>query len=111
MKILRELFLLPVHFYRYVISPLKGGAVCRYTPSCSIYFVLAVRKFGPIKGSILGWARIFRCRNRYFGGYDPIPEKYSFRYVKEQYIIRRKPKGFDKSLKENQTNKMNEKRN
>lgn len=99
MKILDELFLLPVHFYRYVISPLKGGSVCRYTPSCSEYFVIAVRRFGPIKGTIMGGARILRCRNKYLGGIDEVPPTYSFEYVKNQFIVRKKPENFDRDLK------------
>ncbi len=96
MKILREIFLLPVHLYRVLISPFKGGPCCRYTPSCSEYFLTSVRRFGIIKGSIAGWARILRCRPRYFGGPDPVPDAYSWKAVKDQYIIRRKPKGFDR---------------
>ena len=96
MKILREIFLLPVHLYRVLISPFKGGPCCRYTPSCSEYFLTSVRRFGIIKGSIAGWARILRCRPRYFGGPDPVPDAFSWKAVKDQYIIRRKPKGFDR---------------
>lgn len=98
MKILREIFLIPVHLYRAVISPLKGAPCCRYSPSCSGYFLTAVRRFGIIRGSIMGWARILRCRPRYLGGPDPVPDAYSWKAVKDQYIIRRKPKGFDKSF-------------
>ena len=79
MKILREIFLLPVHLYRVLISPFKGGPCCRYTPSCSEYFLTSVRRFGIIKGSITGWARILRCRPRYFGGPDPVPDAFSWK--------------------------------
>lgn len=101
MKLIREIFLLPVHFYRAVLSPLKGSATCRYTPSCSEYYLTAVRKHGIIKGSILGLSRLSRCRNKYLGGIDPVPDKYSFSYVKDQYVVWRKPKNFDKDVKRN----------
>ncbi len=98
MKIIREFYLLPVHFYRHIISPLKGGSVCRYNPSCSTYFLHAVRRFGIIKGTILGIGRILRCSPRYFGGFDPVPDSFSFSYVKNRYIALRKPKNFDKEF-------------
>lgn len=100
-KVIREIFLLPVHFYRAVLSPLKGVQSCRYTPSCSEYFLISVRRFGILKGTIAGTARLMRCRNRYFGGPDPVPEAYSFKYVKDQYAVRRKPRDFDREVRKN----------
>ncbi len=96
MKILRELFLVPVHIYRIVLSPLKGMATCRYEPSCSAYFTESVRKFGIMKGSVMGTARILRCRNSYMGGPDPVPQTWSWKTVRNGYIVYRKPKGFDR---------------
>lgn len=101
MKVLREIFLLPVHVYRAVLSPLKGQPTCRYTPSCSEYFLLSVRKFGIFKGTALGISRLLRCRNRYFGGPDPVPDTFSWKYIKDQYTARRKPRGFDREMKKN----------
>lgn len=100
MKILREIFLLPVHFYKAFISPIKGGRVCAYTPSCSEYFLIAVRKHGCIKGGIMGIMRILRCTPKYFGGYDPVPDEYVWSRVKGQFTARRKPKNFDKEFEE-----------
>ncbi|MBQ0070496.1 MAG: membrane protein insertion efficiency factor YidD [Spirochaetales bacterium] len=99
MKLLQEVFLLPVHVYRAVFSPTKGGPCCRYSPSCSTYFVEAVRKHGVLKGGIMGFMRLGRCTNRYFGGLDPVPEKYEWGLIKGKYIALRKPKGFDKDNK------------
>ena len=98
MKILRKVFLLPVYVYRAIISPMKGGACCGYTPTCSEYFIEAVDKHGIIKGAILGTARILRCRPSFFGGYDPVPDEFSFKEIKNQWKARKKPKDFDKSL-------------
>ena len=41
LQMLRWLVLLPVHFYRAVISPFKGAPSCRYLPTCSEYAVTA----------------------------------------------------------------------
>ena len=43
-----ECLVLAVRMYQIVLSPLLGGS-CRYTPSCSEYFILAVRKYGPLR--------------------------------------------------------------
>lgn len=48
----------------------------------------------------MGTARLLRCRPKYLGGPDPVPDAYSWKAVKDQYVIRRKPKGFDKSFRE-----------
>ena len=64
---------LPIYFYKYLISPLLPHT-CRFTPSCSNYFLGAVSEFGAIKGSILGLKRLSRCtpRNKCYG-FDPVP--------------------------------------
>ena len=98
MKILRKVFLIPVYFYRACISPFKGGGCGAYTPSCSKYFIDAVDKHGIIKGTILGVVRILRCRPSFFGGYDPVPEEFSFQNIKNQWKARKKPKDYDKSF-------------
>lgn len=91
-KFIQNIFLIPVYFYQYVISPLLGPGKCRYTPSCSAYFVRSVRKFGIFKGSYAGVARILRCRRSYLGGPDPVLDEFSFKAVKDAYTIYKKPK-------------------
>lgn len=59
-----------VRFYQIAISPLLPPA-CRYVPSCSNYFIQAVRKYGPFRGAIKGTLRICRCHPFCQGGYDP----------------------------------------
>lgn len=90
-NILRELYLIPVYLYKGLISPFTGPC-CRYTPSCSIYFMQAVHRFGIIKGSIMGAVRILRCRNSFLGGPDPVPEDWSFKRIRSDWIAYRKPK-------------------
>ncbi len=64
--------LLPVHFYRYVISPLTPAS-CRHTPTCSQYSIEAVKRFGLIKGGAMAAERISRCHPWGTSGYDPVP--------------------------------------
>lgn len=64
-----------VRFYRRFLSPLKGGACCRFTPSCSAYALEAFEKRGFFVGLILTVWRILRCNPYCVGGYDPVPEK------------------------------------
>jgi putative membrane protein insertion efficiency factor len=59
-----------VRCYQYLISPWLP-ARCRYEPSCSQYFIEAVRKYGPIRGAWRGTLRICRCHPWGGSGYDP----------------------------------------
>lgn len=66
------LLLLPIYFYKSVISPITPPS-CRYTPSCSTYAVEALKKHGPFKGLYLAIRRILRCHPWGGKGYDPVP--------------------------------------
>jgi len=59
-----------VRVYQVVLGPFLGGR-CRFYPSCSEYFIEAVRKYGAISGGYRGLRRIFRCHPFHPGGYDP----------------------------------------
>jgi hypothetical protein len=59
-----------VRFYQLALRPLLPP-LCRYYPSCSEYFILAVQKYGPWRGAWRGVRRICRCHPGYPGGYDP----------------------------------------
>jgi len=60
-----------VRFYQKIISPMTPPT-CRFRPTCSEYFIQAVRKRGPIVGTYLGIRRILRCHPYHPGGYDPV---------------------------------------
>ena len=94
-EIIRNLYLIPIFIYQKLISPYLGRGKCRYTPSCSTYFITAVKRFGIIKGSIMGWARVFRCHNLFMGGPDEVPPTWSWKAIKDGYIIYRKHRSKD----------------
>lgn len=66
--------------YQRFISPVLHfvggpGSGCRFTPTCSEYFLQAVEKHGVLPGAWLGILRIFRCHPWGGQGYDPVPER------------------------------------
>jgi putative membrane protein insertion efficiency factor len=71
-KLVIFLVSIPIHFYRYVISPLKP-ATCRHYPTCSAYSLDALKQHGVIRGSLLSVNRIGRCHPWGTFGYDPVP--------------------------------------
>ncbi|MEM9016277.1 MAG: membrane protein insertion efficiency factor YidD [Verrucomicrobiota bacterium] len=82
--------------YQVVISPPLhllcgpfGG--CRFTPTCSQYFIDAVTVNGALKGSWQGICRIFRCHPWGGQGYDPPPgwEEYVAKHPEAAYVGRR----------------------
>ena len=49
-----------IKIYQYFISPLFGNK-CRFIPTCSEYFIEALKARGLTKGFILGTKRVFKC--------------------------------------------------
>ena len=66
----------PIRAYRTLLSPLLPH-VCRFTPSCSVYALEALKVHGPVKGSWLTIKRLSRCHPiTWLGGssgFDPVP--------------------------------------
>jgi putative membrane protein insertion efficiency factor len=75
----------PLHF---LCGPLSG---CRFYPSCSQYYIDAVKVNGPFKGSCQGLYRILRCNPWGGQGYDPPPgwEEYVAKHPEAAYVGRR----------------------
>jgi uncharacterized protein len=67
---LSQLLIGCVRVYQWTLSPLIGRQ-CRFHPSCSNYYIQAVQKYGPLRGSWMGFKRILRCHPFHPGGYDP----------------------------------------
>ncbi len=61
-----------IKLYQYTLSPLIGKS-CRYTPTCSVYGLEAIRKHGPLKGGWLTLKRVLSCNPWGGSGYDPVP--------------------------------------
>ncbi len=68
-----------IGFYRRFISPLSGPK-CRYYPSCSMYAVIAVKRFGAARGFLLAGLRLLRCNPWSAGGIDDVPRRFSLFY-------------------------------
>lgn len=85
LNFLRKIIVLPIRFYQKIISPHIPNA-CLYNPSCSQYAKNAILKHGFLLGLILGITRIFRCNSSmYVGGDDKVPDKFSFKYIRNAY--------------------------
>lgn len=63
--------------YQMVISPVLHfvggpGSGCRFTPSCSEYFLQAVERHGCVRGGWMGIKRLARCHPWGGSGHDPV---------------------------------------
>ncbi|MBQ7761408.1 MAG: membrane protein insertion efficiency factor YidD [Clostridia bacterium] len=75
---MKKIFTFPFRVYKKFISPLLPPA-CRFTPTCSEYAIEAIEKFGVIRGGLLASWRLLRCNPYSKGGYDPVPERFTFK--------------------------------
>ncbi len=66
-----KLLIAAARLYQLALSPLLPPA-CRFVPSCSEYFIQAVRSKGALRGAWLGIRRVHRCHPFHPGGYDPV---------------------------------------
>lgn len=73
-KIIIFPLVLLIRFYKEAISPFTPST-CRFEPTCSSYFLEALKVHGLVKGSYLGIKRILSCHPWGKTGYDPVPEK------------------------------------
>ena len=78
-RLLSLVIRLLIRFYQRILNPMLKtisgpGMGCRYEPSCSHYFLEAVERHGPFRGSWYGICRIFRCHPWGGCGYDPVPQ-------------------------------------
>ena len=61
-----------IRLYQQVISPWTLAS-CRFTPTCSVYALEAIERYGAGRGSWFALKRIARCHPWGGRGYDPIP--------------------------------------
>lgn len=69
---MKFILLLVLRFYRKAISPYLGNN-CRFHPTCSVYAMQAIEKYGAMKGSWLAIKRIGKCHPLHPGGIDEVP--------------------------------------
>ena len=50
---------------------IAGAPTCKYHPSCSEYASDALRRYGPVRGSLKAGWRLLRCNPWSRGGVDP----------------------------------------
>jgi len=65
-----------IRLYRLTFSPLVGKN-CRFQPTCSVYGIEAIERYGALKGGWLTVKRLAACHPVKFlggrSGYDPVP--------------------------------------
>jgi putative membrane protein insertion efficiency factor len=65
-----------IDFYHEILSPLvvaTAGPACRFEPCCSRYARDAIAEYGVLRGAVMGFRRLGRCRPSGGWGYDPVP--------------------------------------
>jgi len=61
-----------IRVYQAILGPYLPTQ-CKFTPTCSQYGLMCVRKYGTLRGSLLITWRLIRCSPLTHGGYDPVP--------------------------------------
>jgi len=74
--VMKLLFIWLIKGYRMFISPMFPPT-CRFQPTCSMYAMQAIERFGVWRGGWMAIRRILRCHPFHPGGYDPVPESKS----------------------------------
>jgi putative membrane protein insertion efficiency factor len=66
----RSAAVLPIRLYQLLVSPLLPANTCKFHPTCSEYAVLAIRRYGVIRGVPMAVRRLLRCHPWSHGGVD-----------------------------------------
>ncbi len=78
MKIIANIIIKIIKFYKFLISPFLGHS-CRYLPTCSEYCIEALQTLSLHKALYLGVKRILSCHPiKFLGGgegFDPVNKK------------------------------------
>jgi uncharacterized protein len=69
--VFREAGIALIKGYKRCVSPMLPPS-CRFTPSCSLYTLQAIEKYGLLKGILMGTRRLLRCHPFSRGGFDPV---------------------------------------
>ena len=71
MLLLRRVSIGTIWVYQRYLSPLLPAS-CRYVPSCSLYTLQAIERYGVLRGIAMGTLRVLRCHPFAKGGFDPV---------------------------------------
>jgi putative membrane protein insertion efficiency factor len=74
----RRVVLLPIRLYMRFVSPALPRR-CKYEPTCSLYAVQAIGRYGILRGVVLAGWRLLRCNPFSHGGFDPVESQRLFR--------------------------------
>ena len=77
-RVLTDLVVYIIKLYKIFISPVLPPS-CKYYPTCSVYSIQAIKRFGLIKGGYLSLKRIISCNPFSDGGFDPVPVVFTIR--------------------------------
>ncbi|MCL2108117.1 MAG: membrane protein insertion efficiency factor YidD [Oscillospiraceae bacterium] len=80
---MKYIFIAFIKLYRVTLSRILPSS-CRFTPSCSAYAIIAIERFGAVKGGYLAFWRILRCNPFSAGGEDLVPAVFSWRLSKKK---------------------------
>lgn len=80
MNLTQRLLCRLIRLYQLTLSAWVGRE-CRYLPTCSQYAMEAVERHGALRGSWIAAGRILRCHPFGGRGYDPVPDRFSWRCV------------------------------
>ena len=69
---MKKFLILIIRIYRKFLSPIKPPS-CRFYPTCSIYAIEVIEKYGAFRGTFMAIKRILKCHPLHPGGYDPVP--------------------------------------
>jgi uncharacterized protein len=64
--------------YKQIVSPILHavsgvGGGCRFQPTCSEYAMVAIDRFGAVRGTWLALKRIAKCHPFHAPAFDPVP--------------------------------------
>ncbi|MDD5530280.1 MAG: membrane protein insertion efficiency factor YidD [bacterium] len=69
---MRKIFIFFIKTYHTYFSPFLIHS-CKFHPTCSVYTIEAIEKYGVLKGFTFGIWRILKCNPWHSGGCDPVP--------------------------------------
>jgi putative membrane protein insertion efficiency factor len=67
----KKIGIILIRIYQLILRPLFPSS-CRFYPTCSVYTVQSIEKYGLFKGVFFGIKRISKCHGGNPGGVDEV---------------------------------------